>query len=362
MPDPGSVPALYSSRPRISIEGQEEAALAQQLQALFVEETTAGLYRCELTFANWGPRDGTVGFLYFDRAKLDFGKKVTVEMGAGDAAGRIFEGRVTGLEGRFTGSRPPELLVMAEDKLQELRMTRRTRSWEDVSDADVIRQVAQAHGLRADVDVAGPTHRVVAQVNQSDLALARDRARAAGAELWLEDDTLKARARPARDAGSLALTFGQKLHEFAVQADLAHQATGFTVSGWDVASKQAVQPEATGAVVQGELNGGDSGSDILRQAFGTRTQQVVHDLPVNEDEARALADAHFARAARRFVSGTGVAEGDARLRVGAELDLQRIGPLFEGTYWVTRVRHTFDAVNGYRTLFSVERPALGKAA
>jgi len=362
MPDSGSSPALYPSRPTISVEGSKEEVLGEQLQGMLVEETTAGLYRCELTFVNWGPKDGAVGFLYFDRALLDFGKTVKVEIGAGKGAGSVFEGRVTGLEGRFSGGRPPELLVMAEDKLQDLRMTRRTRTFEDVSVADVIRQVAQAHGLKADVDLSGPTHKVVAQVNQSDLALARERARAAGAELWIEGGALKAKARPSRGAGSLTLTYGEGLHEFAVAADLAHQSTGFTVAGWDVASKQAVSPEATGSVVQGELNGGDAGSDILQQAFGGRKQQVVHDLPVNEDEARALAEAHFARAARRFVAGTGVAEGDARLRVGAELELKQLGPLFEGKYFVTRVRHTFDTAHGFRTVFSVERPALGRAA
>lgn len=362
MPDAGSAPSLYPSRPRILVEGRDEAALPEQLQSLLVEETTAGLYRCEMTLSNWGNKDGSLNYLYFDRRTLDFGKKVTVEMGAGDGRGAIFEGRITGLEGRFVGSRPPELLVMAEDRLQDLRMTRRTRTFENASDADVIRQVAQAHGLTADVSVSGPTHRVIAQVNQSDLALARERARAAGAELWIEGDTLKARPRTGRGAGSLTLTYGQGLHELAVSADLAHQSTGFTVAGWDVSSKQAVHPEATASVVQGELNGGTSGSDILRQAFGARKQQVVHDLPVNEDEARALAEAHFARAARRFVLGNGVAEGDARLRVGAELELKRVGPLFEGKYTVTRVRHTFDLGNGFRTLFSVERPALGRAA
>jgi phage protein D len=362
MPDSGSAPAVYASRPRISVEGTEEPALGQQLQALFIEETTAGLCRCEATFVNWGPKSGKVGFLYFDRALLDFGKKIKVEMGGGDGAGKVFEGRVTGLEGRFTGSRPPELLVMAEDRLQDLRMTRRTRSWEQSSDADVIRKVAQAHGLRADVDVSGPTHRVIAQVNQSDLALARERARAAGAEVWIEDDTLKAKARPDRGAGSLTLTYGEGLHEFSVAADLAHQTTGFTVAGWDVASKQAVQPQATSSVVSAELNGGDSGSDILERAFGKRPQQVVHDLPLNEDEARALAEAHYARAARRFVVGNGIAEGDARLRVGAELELKQVGPLFEGKYFVTRVRHVFDPLQGFRTAFSVERPALGRAA
>jgi uncharacterized protein len=362
MPDTGGAPGIYASRPTITVGGRAEPALSVQLQTLFVEETVDGLYRCEATFINWGPRDGNVGFLYFDRAVLDFGRDVKVEMGAGDSAGVVFEGRITALEGRFTGARPPELLVLAEDRLQDLRMTRRTRTFEDVSDADVIRSIASAHGLRADVDAEGPTHRVVAQVNQSDLALARERAGAVGAELWMEGGALKARTRTARAGGSLTLTWGQGLTEFTAAADLADQSTGFTVSGWDVSAKRAVSHRATASVVGAELEGRDSGGGVLEAALGARDQQVVHALPVSETEARALAEAFYARAARRFVVGDGVAEGDARLRVGAELELREVGPLFEGKYRVTRVRHTFDPRDGYRTAFSVERPALGRAA
>jgi uncharacterized protein len=362
MPDSGGAPALYASRPKISIDGREEEALSQQLQSLFVEETTEGLYRCEATFINWGPKNGSVSYLYFDRDVLDFGRTIKVELGAGDGAGPVFEGRLTALEGRFAGARPPEILVLAEDRLQDLRMTRRTRTFENVSDADVVKKVASAHGLRADVDFSGPTHRVIAQVNQSDLALARERARAAGAELWVEGDTLKARPRTERDAGSLSLTYGQGLHEFAVTADLANQSTGFTVSGWDVAAKRAVSHKATESTVSSELGGGDGGAALLERSLGKRVQQVVHDLPVSEEEARALAEAHYRRQARRFVTGQGVAEGDARVRVGAELELAGLGPLFDGKYFVTRARHTFDGVYGFRSAFTVERPALGRAA
>ena len=360
MPDSGGAPGIYSSRPKISIDGREEASLAQQLQALFVEETVEGLYRCEATFSNWGPRDGRVGFLYFDRDTLEFGKSLKIEMGAGDAAGALFEGRMTGIEGRFAGARPPEVLVLAEDRLQDLRMTRRTRTFENVSDADVVRQVAQAHSLRADVDFSGPTHRVVAQVNQSDLAFVRQRARAAGAEVWVDGDTLKAKARTSRGAPRLTLTYGQGLLELAVLADLAHQASGFTVAGWDVSSKRAVSHRAGASVVQAELDGGDAGASVLDGTLGSRDQQVVHDHPVSEEEARALAEAHYAATARRFVVGNGVAEGDARLRVGAELELKEVGPLFEGKYVVTRVRHTFDAAAGFRSAFTAERASLGR--
>lgn len=362
MPDPGVAPATYSARPRITVGGQEQPALAQQLQTLFVEETVAGLYRCEASFLNWGPRNGGVGFLYFDRDVLEFGKDVVIEMGAGDAAGSIFEGRVTALEGRFTNARPPELLVLAEDRLQDLRMTRRTRTFEEVSDADVIQQVASAHGLQADVDASGPTHHVIAQVNQSDLAFARSRAEAVGAELWIEGGGLKVKKRSARAGSPITLTYGAGLHELVVTADLAHQATGLRVAGWDAGSKQAVSHRATDSAISSELNGGEAGGRLLESALGARDQQVVHALPVSEAEAQALAEAFYTRAARRFVVGEGVAEGDARLRVGAGVELASIGPLFNGEYVVSRVRHTFDPVNGYRTAFTAERAAVGRAA
>jgi uncharacterized protein len=362
MADPGGTPGIHAARPRISLDGSEEPALAQQLLGLFVEETVAGLYRCEATFVNWGPKNGGVGFLYFDRDVLEFGRELKIEMGAGDAAGTVFDGRITALEGRFSDARAAELLVLAEDRLQDLRMTRRTRTFEDVTDADVINRIAAAHGLRADVDVSGPTHRIVAQVNQSDLALARERARAVAAELWVEDGTLRARTRTARAGGSLRLTYGGGLREFVVTADLAEQASGFRVAGWDATGKQAVAHRATASILSVELAGGTAGASVLESALGAREQQVVHALAVSDAEARALAEAMYARMARRFVVGNGVADGDARLRVGAELELHRIGSLFDGVYRVTRVRHTFDPEHGFRTAFSVERPALGRAA
>ena len=123
-------PQIYPARPKFFIEGTSKPELSDGLQSMSVEENAAGLYHCEATFTNWGPKDGSVGFLYFDRQVLEFGKKLRIEAGGGVGAGQIFEGRVTAIEGRFLRERPHEMLVLAEDRLQELRMTRRTRTFE----------------------------------------------------------------------------------------------------------------------------------------------------------------------------------------------------------------------------------------
>jgi phage protein D len=362
MPDAGQAPAIYASRPVLTVNGQTQPLLVERLLGLCVEEDVEGLYRAELTIANFDHVNDGYGFQYFDRTLLDFGKPLIIEMGASTSSQTIFTGTITALEGRFPHVRPPEVLIKAEDRLQDLRMTRRTRTFENLSDADLFQQIASQQGLQANIDASGPTYPVLAQVNQSDLAFLRERARAVDAELWVDDKQLSVVSRSKRQTNAFTLTYGQGLFEFICMADLADQATTFTVSGWDVTGKQTLTYQATNTALGGELNGDLGGSDVLQTAFGPRNQQVVHQLPFTTQETQALAEGYYRRWARRFVTGTGVADGDGRIQVGTNLTLKGLGPLFEGTYYVTAARHVFDPKTGYRTWFSVERPGIGQSS
>jgi len=349
--------ALEDARPIVAIDGQDNAVLRSGLLSLLVVEHASGLYRCEALFGNWGAVKNRTDFLYFDRKVLDFGKALAIKLGA-DA---VFDGRIMAMEANFPEGQAPELNVLAEDRLQDLRMTRRTRTFADVSDADVITQIANDHGLTPSVRVNGPTYRVLAQVNQSDLAFVRERARAIDAEVWMDRKTLNAQSHADRNEGTLQMTRGAQLREFTVIADLAHQRTSVTASGWDVSSKASLKYEATDSVISGEVNDDDSGASVLKSALGERKESIAHTVPLTSQEAQAEAEAFFKMSARRFVVGQGVAEPNARLRVGSRVDLHGLGPLFSGKYYVSEVRHRFDGINGLRSEFTAERPGLGRS-
>jgi phage protein D len=344
------------ARPTLAVGGQDQAGLVDGLLRLQIGETTEGLYRCEACFGNWGPKSGGSDFLYFDRQLLDFGKSFAVKLGTDT----IFDGRITALEAEFPEGSPPELTVLAEDRFQDLRMTRRTASYDEVSDADVIRKIAQQHSLQAQVDLSGPTHKVLTQVNQSDLAFMRERCRSADAELWVQGTTLHAQCRPNRSSQSFVLGMGNELLAFRVLADLATQRSAVTVSGWDVAGKQGISYEAGESAVSSELDGTTSGASVLGQALGERKEALVHAVPFTNGEAQNRAEAYYRMIARQFLVGRGIAQTDARLRVGARVDLQGLGPLFSGKYFVTELRHLFDGSKGLRSEFTVERPGLGQ--
>jgi phage protein D len=352
--------ALRAARPTLRVDGREQAELAAGLLELSIVETDQGLYRCEATFGNWGPKNGETGFLYFDRALLDFGKPFEVRLGTTDV---LFEGRIMALEADFPESAPPTLTVLAEDRLQDLRMTRRTTTYADVSDADVLRQVASKHGLTPELDVSGPTHKVLAQVNQSDLAFLRERCRAVDVELWVEGRTLKAKKRGARATGeALKLGRGNELTAFTVLADLATQRSAVTVSGWSVQDKEALTHEAGPSVLGAELGSDESGASLLSSKLAERKEAVVHAVPLGAQEAQARAEGLFRQMARRFVVGRGTAQTDARLRVGTRVELTGLGPLFSGKYHLAEVKHLFDGERGLRTEFLAERVGLGRAS
>jgi uncharacterized protein len=94
---------------------------------------------------------------------------------------------------------------------------------------------------------------------------------------------------------------------------------------------------------------------------GERKASVAHAVPITAREAQDRAEAAFRLQARRFLTGRGIAEPDARLRAGTQVDLQGLGPLFSGKYYVGEVAHLFDGARGLRTEFAAERPGIGGA-
>lgn len=352
--------AAYLSTPALSIAGQDNPDAAANLLSLTIEESIAGMSWCEARLVNFGYRKNTADFLYLGRDVFDFGTALSVSLG--DDRREVFSGTMSALQADYPAGEQAQLLVFAEDALQELRLTRRTRSFEDSSTAGIAATIASDHSLTAVVDLDAPNRKVTAQVNQSDLAFLRMLARRDDAEVWLDGTDLHVARRPDRQAGTASLTYGGDLLSFSVRADLADQCTSVEVTGWDVAGKQAIAEAADSGVLGAELASGDtSGSDVLAVAFAERTERIVRVTPLASDDATATAQAAYRERARRFVCGSGLTGGTAGLQVGTTVTLSGLGALFNGSYRVTRTRHMFDLVLGFRTEFDVERAGIGAA-
>ncbi|PLR23010.1 hypothetical protein SGCZBJ_16785 [Caulobacter zeae] len=353
---------LSSGQPIFKVDGREIAALGRGCFRLETHADDTGLSSLEAVFLNLDrPSEGKpVDFLYFDRQVLDLGKAIEIAFQPAGAPITVFKGVITALGGEFPEAREPELVLHAEDALAPLRMRRRTRVFENASDADMLQQVGSDAGLTPTAQVDGPSYVQHLQVNQSDLELLRERAAVSDGLLVLDDRALTVEARSAAADPPIRMSNYNELLRFTVLADLAHQRTKVRVHGWDVSAKQAIHEQSgsdDARAVAG--SGGRTGPEILADIWPEVVEDLHLEAPATPDEARALAKGAMQRRARNFVRGRGVANGDPNLKVGSRVELVDIGAFFSGVYQLTSVRHAFDMSYGYRTHFEACRAELG---
>ena len=357
-------PAYAAVAPVFSVEGELARDLARDCVRLEVCEGVEGLRTMQAWFMATGREaSGPPGpLLHLDGRTIDLGRAIKVSLGPDGIQRHVFDGVISAVELSFRGTQAV-LVVLAEDQLMRLRMTRRMRSYTNTTDAGIARTLADAHGLDADAAARGPTYDVVQQLNQSDLAFLRERARLVQAELWCDGRTLYFRTRDKREGTAITLVQGNHLLSVRLRADLAAQRGTVVVTGYDATRQRTIDRRAGPEAIEAEATGGRNGPRLVTTALGGSTSLRVREVALTTDEADAWARAEMLRRARRFVTVEGTTRGSPDMVVGSRVRLELVGAPFEGPgYYVTHVEHTFDAVNGLRTRFEAERPTLNEVA
>ncbi len=351
---------LYSARPTVRLNGQEDARTASLITNLVVNEQEGGLSSLELRLTNSASLDtGSAEYAFDAGSDLTLGAELIIGAGATDSPVEIFRGTITGIEGVFDQDAPPELIILAEDALQKARLKRRTKVYEDQSLADIVRAIAGDHGLTP--TIAGLTENFGTQVqmNETDLCFLRRLLARVDADLQIVGTDLQISPRTDVRRGELELALGVDLKSARVLADLAHQINQSTVKGWDISAGSILDgdgPES--ALGPGE---GDKGGKFVEDAFATRKHHTCHFATFNQDEVDAVAATVRNRRARRFLRVQGSATGNPALRVGTHVKLSGLSNWFSNTYYVTSARHLYDLTNGYRTDFEGQCAYLGTA-
>lgn len=349
-------PDLVYMRPSVRADQQAYARIEELLIGMELVEQEGGLAALELRYqGKASDTRGDADFAFEDEQIFQLGAELTVGAGDVSAPEEIFRGIITGFELMLTEDGAPELVVLAEDALMQARMTRKTQTHQNATLKQLAEYVAGELSLRP-VIAAGMEANIGTQVqlNESDLAFARRVFRRYDVDLQVVGAELHASPRGAvRRGDPLVLTMYEELLQVRLLADLAHQVTEVTVSGWDLIAGKRVKGTARRATAAGP-GSGTSGAQVLQRIARPRTHHIGHLAAATADEAQALAEAAFDQRARRFVGVEGTVNGLPRLRVGAHIELAGVGPRFANTYYVTYAHHRWDEARGYQVDFEAE--------
>jgi phage protein D len=341
-------------------------------------------------------------------ASLMIGQKIEIRAGkeADQDTTSLIKGEITSIEA-ICHENVIFTVIRGYEQAHRLQRAKRTRTFVNMTDSDIARQVASNAGLTiGTIEATTVTHEHLAQVAQTDWDFLSQRAREIGYETGVAGGEFFFRLASGRtDGGGLGgmagaaasaaasavglgsdkLMFKDNLLTFYPRISAANITPDVEVRVWDSKDARVVAYKtdaATGtATIEGQVPKtlANSFTDGLlpplpslpalppipglpKIDFGTAPSNTAHlviDRPLAfgssadsavEKAAKGVAD----HVSSTFAEAEGDAIGDPNIQAGKQVDIDGVPEQFVGKWTVTNARHVFDArENGYHTKFWV---------
>lgn len=287
--------------------------------------------------------------------------QVTARAPSGDQP--IFKGEIVGIEPQQSPSGAC-VIVRAFNRQHRLQEGRKTRTFVEVTDADIVERIAREHELEplAVGDLA-QRYDVVVQTQQTDWEFLRERAAHIGYEVSVDGSTLV--FRPHEDQPPIVLARrpeggDARLRQFLARLSSAASVQQVEVRGWDPPRQQRFVGTATAPTIL--LVPPESDPDQV-PPFG-RLVEIEEEVPLTSAEhAAAVAWATLEQLTADRTSGEAASRGHAKLRAGIVVTIDGVDPRFDGRYFVQaashRFRHASECGGGYCTLLRLRREDRG---
>ena len=348
----------YISTPLLEIDGTAAAAdLLNDILQISVEESLhqAGMFTIIISNDYFSGNADTAWkhqskFAIGNKIKIGFTSSTTEDADfSEEVTGYLLEGEVTAIETELNEKSQAPIIIRGYDISHRLHRGRYNRSFQNVTDSDVVSQLIGEVGITAGTVTATTiVHEYVFQENQTNMEFLRERAARMGFELYVQDGKLNFRESSQDEA--LTLKWLEDIHSFRVRVTSAEQVSSVEVRGWDYQQKIPIVSTASTGTVLTETESGTGKAASTK--FSSQPKMIVVDQPVfSTNEAQKIAQSLCNELGGEFVNADAKGEGNPNIRPGKVVNLADIGN-YSGSYYVTETHHLFRE-RTYNTQFSV---------
>lgn len=345
----------------VRIEGQELAKdISADIVSVSFEDHATDTDMATLVVNNQNGK-------WVDADLFEKGKTIEILLGYGHDLELVFKGTIVRPELSFPEDGVPVMTVRAYDLSFRMRRKdeKKNATFENITDSQLARKLAGNYsfgGSRLVIDETKENIPYIARGNRSDWDFLKERAVRIGFELYVEIDAFHFhKPKDAVQKIPGVFEYRRNLKSFEPRLTTLGQVSKIVVKGWDPRKKQPIVAVATSdSVVERAVLGDQAGTDFVKQDFGDNVK-VLHDLqPASVKEAEELAKAYFRQKEYELIDAAGTCIGEPTLKAKSLISIEGVGRKFSGTYYLTRVAHTFDE-SGYLCDFECKRNAVTAA-
>lgn len=263
------------------------------------------------------------------------GKEIEITVGYHSKEDTLFKGVVVKHNLKVKNG-STYLIVECKDKAVKMTLGRKSKYFYESKDSDIIEELIGNSGATADVEATAKSHKELVQYRASDWDFMVTRAQANGKLCFVDDGTIKV-AKPKVSGETVeTVAFGSSVHEFDGEIDARNQFSKITATSWSYTDQEIVEAEAQdpAIVLNGDLSPGD-----LAAVFGIEDLQLRHGGKITQEELQDWGDAKAVFQQLAKTRGTVKFQGISKVKPGVLLKLEGLGNRFNGTIYVTGVRH-----------------------
>lgn len=292
-----------------------------------------------------------------DNQDLGPGSIFKIMLGYKDAVEELISGEVISIIPGYRRGADDQVTFKGSCHLHRLKGAIKTRSFNEMTDAEIVQMIADEAGLASEVGTFGASHFFTVQKDLSDYEYLLQMAKKNNCRMWSKDGTLFFKKDQANSGEDVILEWGKTLMDFHPKLNTQELITEVEVRGWDHASGSAIVETAGLSDIELKIGGNILGGSIVEESFNTKKMTFVDEKITDQNSALTKAIDLITTNSMRYITARGKCQGNTKLKAGAVLEVKELAETFSGKYYITDVEHRFVSTRGYNTWFELVRNA-----
>lgn len=311
----------------------EELASTYQVLGISVEKELNRIPWAKIVLLDGDP--ATQDFILSNEAFFVPGNEIEIKAGYHSEEETIFKGIVIrhNLKIRTSGA---SLIIECKDIAVKLTIGRKSKYFYEKKDSDIIEEIIDQYSLDKDVEASNVEYPEMVQYNVSDWDFCITRAQANGKVCVIDDGKISVLSPDYSQKEKLSVVYGATILDFDAEMDARNQFANVTSYGWDMASQDVLEIEAS--ATDAGLNGNVS-HDELASVIDLEKLELKDGSSISDSGLQDWADAKSLFNHLSKVTGRVKFQGVHDIKPNTTINLAGVGDRFNGKAYVSAVRH-----------------------